>query len=323
MAGDWIKMRGGLFSHPKFLSLSSGLIHGENSAGLLAYVCGVDASEKESQNVTKSSQNVTEPSLRDVTLCALLRVWCAVNEHCKVDGDDAVCSPMTVSDVDSIAGFEGFGSALESVGWLKRDEDKSLRFPNFLEFNEPACIRNRPMTNAERQKNYRDRKKGEQERGRDRVTESNGALQRITVDKIREEKNKNTGKRAGVLSLVSQEILADPARVLEWFKTASKGKRRILEPTEGNKINVVALAQRVICDFNVDDPVKVFVACVRDEDFQITGPEEDRAVAAIKLIERGPPPGRSSDLLSKPKSRDQHVRDVKEWGQKRANEDSG
>jgi len=100
---------------------------------------------------------------------------------------------------------------------------------------------------------------------------------------------KNTGTgTTGVLSLVSLEMLGDPERVLNWFKKASTGKRKILEPTDLNKINVVALAQRVIRDEKVENPAGCFVDCVKNKNFKITNKEEKKAEAAIKLIECGP-----------------------------------
>jgi hypothetical protein len=44
MAGDWIKMRGELFTHPKFIALSNCLIFSDKaSQPFLTYVCGEDA----------------------------------------------------------------------------------------------------------------------------------------------------------------------------------------------------------------------------------------------------------------------------------------
>lgn len=179
MAWDWIKMRAELWTHPRFLSLCSELIYDPDYPGLLIYACGQDALgigglPPSDESVTERAlQCVTESALRDVTMCSLLRVWSAVNSHCKVIDNDALMQPMTVSDVDGIAGFAGFGAAMLTVGWVRESGDNSLLFPNFLEFNEPACLRKVPKTNAERQREYRDRntpKSG----GVTDVTKSNG-----------------------------------------------------------------------------------------------------------------------------------------------------
>ena len=183
MAGDWIKMRAELYTHPRFMRLFSHLIADDPACGLFAYACNEEtmASLDMPRNATPmhlALRLVTERALREVTMSVLLRVWCAVNSHCKAVGDDAVMSPFSIDDVDAIAGFPGFGDALESAGWLVRGEDhNSLVFPNFLEHNSPACLRKAPLSNAERQRVFRERQKAKNHAGKQRVTnrnESNG-----------------------------------------------------------------------------------------------------------------------------------------------------
>jgi len=159
MAGDWIKWRTELLTHPRFMSLCGILIYGENP-GMLIYACGdalgIGAYPPSDETVTtRALRCVTEDALRCVTMCALLRVWSAVNAHCKIQNNDAVMAPMTLLDIDGIAGFDDFAEALSQVGWVSVGGDNSLIFPNFLDFNEPACLRRPSMTNAERQKAYR------------------------------------------------------------------------------------------------------------------------------------------------------------------------
>ena len=193
MAGDWIKMRAELATHPRFLSLCSELIFGENCGGFLAYVCGeevlgIGAYPPSEQSVTERALRcVTERALRDVALTLLLRVWCAVNSHCKVDGHDAVMTPMGTFQVDEIAGCGWFGHAMLAVGWIVEREPNSLVFPNFLEYNEPACIRRAPLSNAERQARFRSKMAS----GKTRVTRSNESNGR---EEKRREENKNPPK---------------------------------------------------------------------------------------------------------------------------------
>lgn len=164
MAGDWIKFRGELETHPKLLAMANELIFGDGY-GMLLYACGPDALgigvlPPRNESVTERALRcVTECALRDVTLCALLRVWCAVNAHCKVDGMDAVMSPMSLADIDPIAGFQGFGNAMENAGWVVDDAERnSLRFPNFLDWNEPMSVRPEAKSNAQRQREWRERR---------------------------------------------------------------------------------------------------------------------------------------------------------------------
>lgn len=164
MAGEWIKMRPELWTHPRFLSLCANLASKGDIQGCVTLV-------------TNRNETVTERALRDVTMCALLNIWGAVNAHCKVVGKDAVCEPMTLSDLDRIAACPGYGESLFAVGWVVADGRNVLRFPNFLEFNEPACLRGPAKTPAERQREFRKRKAKVlpdiQERVTD-VTKSNG-----------------------------------------------------------------------------------------------------------------------------------------------------
>lgn len=192
MAQEWIKMRAELFTHPRFLSLCSQLVYTDDSPGLLVYTCGPGALElgvlpPSKLSVTERALRcVTERALRDVTMSSLLRVWCAVNAHCKTDDQDAVMCPMTLCDLDDIAGFDGFGDAMSTVGWVREDDASTLRFPNFREYNEPACLRRPAKTGAERQRKYR---------AKMAVTKSDESDAR--EEKRREEKNTPPNPPAG------------------------------------------------------------------------------------------------------------------------------
>jgi hypothetical protein len=192
MAGDWIKMRGELATHPRLSAIYNQLVYGDDS-GFLIYVCGMDALDigvvpaRDDTVTERALRCVTERALRDVALSSLLRVWCAVNAHCKVDDTDAIMSPMTLSDLDDIAGFSGFGDAMQTAGWVLQQDDNSLRFHNFLEFNEPACLRHEPLTGAERAKLWRERKKAA-------LAAKNGGVTKVTKRNGREEKRRYTPK---------------------------------------------------------------------------------------------------------------------------------
>lgn len=169
MASDWIKVRNELWTHPKFIALANVLIYGDgNGANLdfLIYVCGeeslpINAIPPSNESITDYAlRHVTKRALRDVTMCSLFRVWSAVNSHAKAVEKDAVMSPMSLGDLDDIAGFGGFGDALSIVGWVVVDKNAdALIFKNFMEFNELACMRKKaPKSNAERQADFRARK---------------------------------------------------------------------------------------------------------------------------------------------------------------------
>ncbi len=164
--------------------------------------------------------------------------------------------------VDTLTSLVGgdceFWNSVIKSGWLESTKT-GIRIPNFDRWMSSGA-KSRLRKNL-RQKQWRNKplNKGKN------VDASVDTKASTTEEKRREEKNtKKTGTgTAGVLSDVSQEMLADPKRVLKWFAKASTGKRKILEPTETYKRCVVSLAQRVLRDPKVENPVKVFVACIR------------------------------------------------------------
>lgn len=101
MAGDWIKMRTDLHTHPKVVRISSAL-----RADRLRVVGGLHA------------------------------VWCLFDAH-SMDGRLDGYSPETL---DEMIGFPGFASAMASVGWLIVGGD-CLETPRFDEHNGQSAKR--------------------------------------------------------------------------------------------------------------------------------------------------------------------------------------
>jgi len=99
---------------------------------------------------------------------------------------------MTLVDLDKIAGFGDFSAAMTLAGWVVEEPPNSLLFKNFLEFNEPACLRAQPKSNAERQQAFRDRQK--QKKATEEVGGS-GPVTRITKRNDREEKRREDIKK--------------------------------------------------------------------------------------------------------------------------------
>ena len=169
MAGDWIKMRVALLTHPKVMKIASMMERDKEISKALAKGFGGELRSYVTRNVT-----------RDVTIAALLRVWGATNEHTA----DGTWKNTTLDDLDHVAEIPGFGRMLEAVEWAIVDTDaETVTFPNFLEYNAPAK-EGRGLTGAERQRRYRERKKARELAEIERVT----ALRNGGAEKRREEK---------------------------------------------------------------------------------------------------------------------------------------
>jgi hypothetical protein len=77
---------------------------------------------------------------------------------------------------------------MKSAGWVIEDNLRNvLIFPNFCEYNEPACLRHKPKSNAARQKEFRERKAKELKTEKDTVTS-------VTKRNDREEKRREEKK---------------------------------------------------------------------------------------------------------------------------------
>ncbi|CUR48467.1 Primosomal protein I [Alloalcanivorax xenomutans] len=182
MAGDWIKMRGSLTTHPKVLQLAK-IIATDTEVGRRLST-GFNGALDEI---------VTRDVTRDVTIASLLRVWCACNEHTS----DGVWRGIEIDDLDQIAGVPGFGAAMAQVGWAIPDQENgTIAFPNFLEYNAPAKNGGRSSA-AERQRRYRQRKqeKASQEQSDTATGDGNsditGDATRDVTSVTREEKRRD------------------------------------------------------------------------------------------------------------------------------------
>lgn len=101
MAGDWIKMRVDLHTHPKVVRMSSAL-----NADRLRVVGGLHA------------------------------VWCLFDAHSE-DGSLEGYSPAVVDD---LIGFSGFSEAMVKVGWLQVEQE-SVALPRFDDHNGSSAKR--------------------------------------------------------------------------------------------------------------------------------------------------------------------------------------
>jgi hypothetical protein len=217
MAGDWIKMRINLVTHPKVMAIAEFLSDEpeyQDWSTLSSFIAGYGGSDADNRNERYSALRVT----RYVTVCGLLRFWGYANEHARGEFIEFA----SLSDVDEVVQIPCFGKALESVGWIKQaDGDIGLELPNFAEFNAVAAERS---SSAERQKRYRERKKSQS-------GDDNGDVTRhVTVtpreEKRREEKKERVPRFDAQAHLESLGV--DSAVAGDWLATR---KRKKLEST--------------------------------------------------------------------------------------------
>ena len=101
MAGDWIKMRADLHTHPKVVRMASAL-----KADRLRIVGGLHSA------------------------------WCLFDVH-SVDG---LLDGYSADTLDDLIGFPGFARAMMAVGWLE-ENDESLVMPRFEAHNGQSAKR--------------------------------------------------------------------------------------------------------------------------------------------------------------------------------------
>lgn len=170
MAGDWIKMRTSLVTSPKVNGIARILERSTEVGRMLTHGHNTTLSDVVTRNVT-----------RNVTVSLLLTIWSAANEHTR----NGVFENADLSDIDDIVGVPGFGSALSTVGWAIHDEQNNcVILPNFNEYNTSGDMRSASAkTNAQRQKEFRERKKHQESNVTPNVTNN-------VTDNRREEKRR-------------------------------------------------------------------------------------------------------------------------------------
>ena len=102
MAGDWIKMRHSLLSHPKTVRMMSAL-----KADKFRIVGG------------------------------LMSVWCLFDTH----SEDGQLSRYTLETLDAMAAWDGFSAAMQAVEWLGVEDDGTLVLPRFDTHNGQSAKR--------------------------------------------------------------------------------------------------------------------------------------------------------------------------------------
>ena len=145
MRNDWIKMRGGLFSSPKLIAMGRHLHAGEEFRQWLLPGGGGAV----------NGQLVSDHALRCVTGALLCVTWSWSRAFgTSLPNGDCGLPKIAVDDLDSIAGAPHVGRAMEAVGWAEVREDyDGVILPKFF------LDHNVPLTGAEKQRAYRERKR--------------------------------------------------------------------------------------------------------------------------------------------------------------------
>ena len=149
MVAEWIKVRRGLRQLPKTVIIARKFEETDYFKNL------VTSSAKKDKQTIQRHKSITSDLATRVTVSALFDLWIALNDV--VDKECRV-KKMELRDIDIIVGLPGFGKAIAEVGWV-HEESKGLFFRNFEDWNTPDSIRPPVLTDAERAKNYRERKK--------------------------------------------------------------------------------------------------------------------------------------------------------------------
>jgi hypothetical protein len=181
---DWIKMRTSLLTNAKVSKMARTLLANPD---FREWYGNPEISDATSQTVTLRHVTV----VTRVVVGGLLPVWASVNESA---GRDGHLRHASLFDIDAMSGIPGFGAAMEAVDWLfVLPENEGLEFGNFIEHNTPGQERStHAKTDAERAKEYRDRKAAEKA-----ATVTNGVTEKrdasrdtVTTEKSRGEKRR-------------------------------------------------------------------------------------------------------------------------------------
>lgn len=186
MAGDWIRMRTDLYRDPKVILIAEHL--GDDDGELSRYV---------NQN-TQRNMTVTRNVTRNAVVGALVSVWGVARHQGRRIDDDLIIRGVTVSVLDDIADLPGFGEAMTIAGWAEQTGE-GVVFPKFFEEHN-AELKTKAMSNADRQRAYRERQKAASTTLSESVTNSNGRNGREEKRREREEKSNNTHTQSSELA---------------------------------------------------------------------------------------------------------------------------
>lgn len=179
----WVRMRSSLLSNPKVIAIATFLNGSRDFKNWWVGQCHYSVRDV----VTEC---VTPVALRLLVIGALHQVWGAANEHSR----GGLLENFCIGELDDVAGVDGFGEAMEAVGWaVQQEEPLAVRLPNFEEYNVPRRDRV-AMTAAQRQQKRRDKLRAEREREAARGETDFVASRNVTNVTTEKEKEKEKEK---------------------------------------------------------------------------------------------------------------------------------
>jgi hypothetical protein len=149
MAGDWIKMRVELSTHPKIVRIGAQV--GSNRATVVG---------------------------------ACFLIWAMADQHT----EDGHMSTMTLDDVDAFVGVKGLGVAMKAVGWIE-ETPEGLQLPKYERHNGRTAKARLTSAQRAKSSRSRDRAQSSPERTetvRDERTKSASRIRMREEEEVRE-----------------------------------------------------------------------------------------------------------------------------------------
>jgi hypothetical protein len=209
MAGDWIKMRADLHTHPKVVRIASAL-----KADRLRVVGGLHA------------------------------VWCLFDVH-SVDG---YLEGYGLSTVDDLIGWGGFAEAMKAVGWLEESPD-GLTLPEFDTHNGQSAKRRAQDSERKRVERASasdaDKKRTREEKRREEKSKPQNPNVELPLDDDESEGDRDHDDEAGQQEPPAAEqkrtrkattSIEDVEAVFDYWKTKRQHPRAKLDAKREKKI---------------------------------------------------------------------------------------
>ena len=213
MAGDWIKMRSDLFTHPKVVRISSAL-----KADTLRTVGG------------------------------LMSVWCLFDAH----SADGCLEGYTPEVLDAHLRWDGFASEMQAVGWLLFDPDTGLSLPEFDTHNGKSAKRRALDSERKREDRKTSASDADKTRTREEKRREEVSLKAPTV-LVGSPAGDTDAKPAQVVDLKSHRIPCPAVELVEVFHAECQTLPRVMSLNDTRRKHLTARWREVDADSKFKD----------------------------------------------------------------------